>query len=80
MFRKRLASPENHNLETFLFEFFLEKLVEVSLRESILAATSAVKFVSRIPKLEGRVMTTAFTSERRQQGSNRVVSRDSELE
>ena len=61
-------------------QVFLVKLVEDSERETTLVEASVVKFVSRIPKLEGRVMTTAFTSARRQQGSNRVVSRDSELD
>ena len=52
-------------------QVFLVKLVEDSERETTLVAASVVKFVSRIPKLEGRVMTTALTSARRQQGSNR---------
>jgi hypothetical protein len=60
--------------ETFLFEFFLEKLVQTSLRESTLVATSAVKFVSRIPTLEGRVITTVFASATRQQGLDSFVS------
>ena len=61
-------------------QVFLVKLVESSLRESTLVATSAVKYVSRIPNLGGRVITTVYVSATRQLGSNRVVSRDSELE
>ena len=91
---KTRCSPEVHNDTICLLQKVLLKLspklffsssswktrrglVET---ESTLVATSAVKAVSRIPNLGGRVITTVFASATRQLGSNRVGSRGSELE